>query len=839
MANLTQLELPNGETYNLQDTISGYVATDATTSAHGLMSASDKTKLNGIATGAEVNQNAFSNVKVGTTTVAADAKTDTLELVGGANITLTPDATNDKITILLDDTVTTGEVIATEVQAGDLVVSGTSRFINTINGTASNSEKLNGQSLTSTYSSTGTAPITGTAVASAIGALDGVVTGSPSASKTLTAFSQTDGKVSATFGNILITKSQVSDFPTLGTAAAKNYTTSVTSGSSDLVTSGAVWTAIDNLPEPMIFKGSLGTGGTITTLPTASTANTGYTYKVITAGTYASQAAKVGDTFISDGSAWVLIPSGDEPSGTVTSVGVSNGGGLSVSGSPITSSGTITISHLDTSSQASVSNSGRTYIQSITLDTYGHVTALSSATETVTNTDRYVNSAAFAHDSTNDNVKMTLTRAGSDTATVTANIPKVSSSSAGVAPKGATVSSQSQTTKFLREDGTWAAPSYTTNTNTTYSMTRDGESIKLTPSSGTAQSITLSSLINGLSTGSSTPVDADYYVSQYVNGGTSTTTYHRRPMSALWTYIKGKADLVYSTTDTKNTAGSTDTQSKIYLIGATSQAANPQTYSQDTAYVGTDGCVYSGGNKVEVISNNAGYHNSVYRGKSLGTSITEAQWAAISAGTFDDLYIGDYWTLSTTLGSTTSNVQYVIAGFDYWWNCGDSYPQSSNKHHVVLVPASYLYSAQMNTSNVTTGGYIGSAMYTTNLANARTGISTLFGDHLYSVRRLFTNSVNASGQAVGWAWATSSVDLMNENMVYGSSVWTTSGFEVGVDRTILPLFALNPASASIRADWWLRSVATPSDFADVAGSGVAYYYSASASGGVRPAFAIY
>ena len=830
MANLTQLELPNGETYNLQDTISGYVATDATTSAHGLMSASDKTKLNGIATGAEVNQNAFSNVKVGTTTVAADAKTDTLELVGGANITLTPDATNDKITILLDDTVTTGEVIATEVQAGDLVVSGTSRFINTINGTASNSEKLNGQSLTSTYSSTGTAPITGTAVASAIGALDGVVTGSPSASKTLTAFSQTDGKVSATFGNILITKSQVSDFPTLGTAAAKNYTTSVTSGSSDLVTSGAVWTAIDNLPEPMIFKGSLGTGGTITTLPTASTANTGYTYKVITAGTYASQAAKVGDTFISDGSAWVLIPSGDEPSGTVTSVGVSNGGGLSVSGSPITSSGTITISHLDTSSQASVSNSGRTYIQSITLDTYGHVTALSSATETVTNTDRYVNSAAFAHDSTNDNVKMTLTRAGSDTATVTANIPKVSSSSAGVAPKGATVSSQSQTTKFLREDGTWAAPSYTTNTNTTYSMTRDGESIKLTPSSGTAQSITLSSLINGLSTGSSTPVDADYYVSQYVNGGTSTTTYHRRPMSALWTYIKGKADLVYSTTDTKNTAGSTDTQSKIYLIGAT---------SQDTAYVGTDGCVYSGGNKVEVISNNAGYHNSVYRGKSLGTSITEAQWAAISAGTFDDLYIGDYWTLSTTLGSTTSNVQYVIAGFDYWWNCGDSYPQSSNKHHVVLVPASYLYSAQMNTSNVTTGGYIGSAMYTTNLANARTGISTLFGDHLYSVRRLFTNSVNASGQAVGWAWATSSVDLMNENMVYGSSVWTTSGFEVGVDRTILPLFALNPASASIRADWWLRSVATPSDFADVAGSGVAYYYSASASGGVRPAFAIY
>lgn len=77
---------------------------DATTSVSGLMSSGDKTKLNGIATGAEVNQNAFSNVKVGSTTVAADSKTDTLELVAGSNITLTPDSTNDKVTIAATDT---------------------------------------------------------------------------------------------------------------------------------------------------------------------------------------------------------------------------------------------------------------------------------------------------------------------------------------------------------------------------------------------------------------------------------------------------------------------------------------------------------------------------------------------------------------------------------------------------------------------------------------------------------------------------------------------------------------------------------------------------------------
>ena len=99
MAKINKIKLPDGVTYDVQDTVSGYVSTEATTSAKGLMSASDKTKLNGIASGAEVNQNAFSNIKVGSTTVVADAKTDTLEFVAGDNVILTPDATNDKITI--------------------------------------------------------------------------------------------------------------------------------------------------------------------------------------------------------------------------------------------------------------------------------------------------------------------------------------------------------------------------------------------------------------------------------------------------------------------------------------------------------------------------------------------------------------------------------------------------------------------------------------------------------------------------------------------------------------------------------------------------------------------
>ncbi len=140
--------------------------------------------------------------------------------------------------------------------------------------------------------------------------------------------------------------------------SGKAFTTSVSSSSTDaqIPTAKAVYDAIDALPEPMVFKGSLGTGGTITTLPAASAANEGYVYKVITAGTYASQAAKVGDTFISTGSEWVLIPSGDEPTGTVTSVGMTVPTGLTVSGSPITSSGTLAVSYASGYSIPTTSN---------------------------------------------------------------------------------------------------------------------------------------------------------------------------------------------------------------------------------------------------------------------------------------------------------------------------------------------------------------------------------------------------------------------------------------------------------------------------------------------------
>lgn len=151
--------------------------------------------------------------------------------------------------------------------------------------------------------------------------------------------------------------------PTAPTATAGTNTTQI-------ATTAFVKTAIDELPEPMLFKGTLGTGGTITSLPTAAAGNEGFVYKVITAGTYASQAAKIGDLFIcanvsttsTPSYAWTYVPSGDEPSGTVTNVAT----GAELTGGPITTSGTI--------SHATSGVTAGTY-QSVTVNTYGHVTA--------------------------------------------------------------------------------------------------------------------------------------------------------------------------------------------------------------------------------------------------------------------------------------------------------------------------------------------------------------------------------------------------------------------------------------------------------------------------------
>jgi hypothetical protein len=243
-----------------------------------------------------------------------------------------------------------------------------------------------------------------------------------------------------------------------------------------------------------------------------------------------------------------------------------------------------------------------------------------------------------------------------------------------------------------------------------------------------------------------------------------------------------------------------------------------------------------------LLFSNAGAHNAIYRGKSLGSTVTTAQYAAIKAGTFDDLYIGDYWTIG--------GVNYRIAAFDYYLNSGDT---NCTTHHVVIVPDTCLYNAQMhNTSsggwesgaaNTTAGGYVGSDMYKSNLEQAKTTIKSAFSGHVLKHRIYLTNAV-ANGRASGGAWCDSEVDLMCEQMVYGSGIFSpvSDGSNVPanyrVEKSQLPLFQHEPSRICNRATWWLRDVITASNFAGVGGNGNATCGDASYSRGVRPAFCI-
>lgn len=243
-----------------------------------------------------------------------------------------------------------------------------------------------------------------------------------------------------------------------------------------------------------------------------------------------------------------------------------------------------------------------------------------------------------------------------------------------------------------------------------------------------------------------------------------------------------------------------------------------------------------------LLFNNAGAHNAIYRGKSLGSTVTTAQYNAIKAGTFEDLYIGDYWTIG--------GVNYRIAAFDYYLNSGDT---SCTTHHAVIVPDSCLYNAQMhNTSsgqwesgaaNTTAGGYVGSDMYTKNLETAKTTIKNAFSGHVLKHRIYLTNAV-ANGRASTSAWCDSEVDLMCEQMVYGSGIFSpvSDGSNVPanyrVEKSQLPLFQHEPSRICNRDNWWLRDVITASYFASVYSDGSANYSTASNSFGVRPAFCI-
>ena len=234
-----------------------------------------------------------------------------------------------------------------------------------------------------------------------------------------------------------------------------------------------------------------------------------------------------------------------------------------------------------------------------------------------------------------------------------------------------------------------------------------------------------------------------------------------------------------------------------------------------------------------VLTNSAGTHNSIFRGKNLGSAVTDAQWAAIKAGTFTDLYIGDYWVIN--------GVSYRIGGFDYNLRCGDT---DLTAHHAVIVPDVNMYTHNMNATNTTEGGYVNSLMRLEGLAQAKEKVTAAFGaSHILKHRNYLVNAVTNGGPS-GCGWFDSDVELMNECMVYGSHIFapmdTGDGVEADytIDKSQLPLFQHAPSLISNRQWFWLRDVVSYYYFVGVGTGGGATYAGASGEYGVRPYFLI-
>ena len=223
----------------------------------------------------------------------------------------------------------------------------------------------------------------------------------------------------------------------------------------------------------------------------------------------------------------------------------------------------------------------------------------------------------------------------------------------------------------------------------------------------------------------------------------------------------------------------------------------------------------------------------LFRGKNLGTALTAVQKAAIKDGSFKGMFLGDYWSIGGRI--------WRIVDMDYWYNCGDT---AFTSHHLVIMPDEALYNAQMNTANVTTGGYVGSAMYKSNLANAKTIVNAAFQGSVLTHREYLCNAV-ANGRPSGGAWFDSSIELPNEPMMHGHPHFspTSDGSTVPsiytISKTQLALFMVCPRFIVNRSyNQWLRDVVSSASFALVAYVGHADCGAASGSFGVRPVFPV-
>ncbi len=258
---------------------------------------------------------------------------------------------------------------------------------------------------------------------------------------------------------------------------------------------------------------------------------------------------------------------------------------------------------------------------------------------------------------------------------------------------------------------------------------------------------------------------------------------------------------------------------------------------------------------------------NTYRGKDITYLYKNKElYKQIENCSFDDIYVGDY----IKTDKDGHNITWLIADLNNYLHSGYTDLQTC---HATIIPAEPLKYVGMNDSNTTgnvykdkkltakdktersnLAAYVGSKMKQETLPSVfDTYIKPVFEEEniitytnlladQYDENRSNQYGTTNGGASSGWAWYDSQVDLMSEVNVYGSTIWSSSGYDIGIDNRQYAIFELKPefinSYGNQRFNYWLKAVAHSTDFANVNYYGTANAYQASNLYGVRPRFLI-
>ena len=251
--------------------------------------------------------------------------------------------------------------------------------------------------------------------------------------------------------------------------------------------------------------------------------------------------------------------------------------------------------------------------------------------------------------------------------------------------------------------------------------------------------------------------------------------------------------------------------------------------------------------------NRGAYHNSIYRGAYLGDTFTDAQKTAIKNGTFDNMFIGDYWSRPDLRDANGTTIEWQIAAFNYFQGKGQDaqsnvptarYGGLNKTNHIVVIPRYAITTSTMAPPSgqpTTTGGYGNTVLKESGLSAIATNyIDAMFGRlYRYSVWSRLCVAAN-NGVESGWAWMLRSYDLPTSRSTCGcigafvlGAATTPFYANPTTQSTQFPLFMFNPGNIFNNTSQvtigtvppktgatWLQDVVHAGDFAILSYSGI-------------------